>query len=119
MQRNGTKMSISEAHAEVKDGLGSILQPGQAVDSLDYKPLGYRLDTSIARLCFRGIYCPMMGRFAWIKVISPNRHTIFTLMKEAFSGCCGAPLRSVSSLSSRVGDNALRHDYHDNSPSDS
>ena len=106
MQRNGTKMSISEAHAEVKDGVGLDPTAGsnsQAVDSLDYKPLGYRLDTSIARLCFRGIYCPMMGRFAWIKVISPNRHTIFTLMKEAFSGCCGAPLRSVSSLSSLGG----------------
>jgi hypothetical protein len=33
--------------------------------------------------------------------------------------CCGAPLGSVSSLSSRVGDNGLRHDYHENSLSNS
>jgi len=32
------------------------------VDSLNHKPLGYRINILIARLCFRGIYFPQMGR---------------------------------------------------------
>lgn len=122
MAHTPLKMSISEAHAEVKDGWARSYSPeaiAQAVDALDDKPLGYRLNILIARLCFRGIYFPMMGRFAWIKVISQNRHTIFKLAKEAFCAWRGAPLRRDSRLSSRVGDNGLRHNYHENSPSDS
>jgi hypothetical protein len=34
----------------------------QAVDSLDDQPLGYRVNIFLSRLCFRGIYFPMMGR---------------------------------------------------------
>ncbi len=122
MAHTPLKMSISEAHAEVKKGWARSYSPdaiAQAVDSPDYKPLGHRLNILIARLCFRGIYFPMMGRFAWIKVISQNRSTIFKLAKEAFNAWRGAPLRSVSSLSSRAGDNGLRHAYHENTPSDS
>src|SRR5438132_5561577 len=122
MAHTPLKMSISEAHAEVKKGWARSYSPeaiAQAVDSLDYKPLGHRLNILIARLCFRGIYFPMMGRFAWIKVISQNRSTIFKLAKEAFNAWRGGPLRSVSSLSSRAGDNGLRHAYHENTPSDS
>jgi hypothetical protein len=47
------------------------------VDSLNHKPLGYRINIFIARLCFRGIYFPQMGRFAWLKSILENRRTIF------------------------------------------
>jgi hypothetical protein len=99
-------MSIAEAHAEVKDGWARSYSPeaiAQAVDSLGYKPLGYRLNILIARLCFRGIYFPMLGRFAWVKVISQNRRTIFKLAKEAFNAWRGAPLSSVSSSSSQAG----------------
>jgi len=122
MAHTPLKISISEAHAEVNDAWTRSYSPeaiAQAVDSLDYKPLGHRLNILIARLCFRGIYFPMMGRFAWIKVISQNRRTIFKLAKEAFNAWRGAPLRSVSGLSSRAGDNGLRHAYHENTPSDS
>jgi hypothetical protein len=38
---------------------------------------------------------PMIGRFAWVKVISQNWRTIFKLAKEAFDAWRGAPLRSV------------------------
>ena len=58
----------------------------QAVDSLDDQPLGYRINIFLARLCFRGIYFPMMGRLAWLKVVAQNRRTIFKLVKEAFFG---------------------------------
>ncbi len=50
------------------------------------QPLGYRINIFLARLCFRGIYFPMMGRRAWLKVIAQNRQTIFKLVKEAVFG---------------------------------
>jgi len=101
MAHTPLRMSISEAHAEVKDGWARSYSPeaiAQAVDSLDYKPLGHRLNILIARLCFRGIYFPMMGRFAWVKVISQNRRTFFKLVREAFGAWRGAPLKSPSNL---------------------
>jgi hypothetical protein len=56
------------------------------VESLNHKPLGYRINIFIARLCFRGIYFPQMGRFAWLKAILENRRTIFKLVREGFAG---------------------------------
>ncbi len=87
MAHTPLKMTIAEAHAEVKYGWAHSYSPeamAHAVDSLNAKPLGYRINILIARLCFRGIYFPMMGRLAWVKVIAQNRRTIFKLVKEAF-----------------------------------
>ena len=42
------------------------------------------LNILIARLCFRGIYFPQMGRFAWMKTILENRRTIFKLVSQGF-----------------------------------
>ena len=100
MAHTPLKMSIDEAHKEVRIGWASSYSPEaieMAVDSLNHKPLGYRINIFIARLCFRGIYFPQMGRFAWVKVIAQNRRTIFNLAKEGFSALRGAPLKSVSS----------------------
>ena len=86
MAHTPLKMTIEEAHAEVKYGWAHAYSPealAQAVDSLDDQPLGYRINIFLARLCFRGIYFPMMGKLAWMKVISQNRRTIFKLVKEA------------------------------------
>lgn len=80
MAHTPLKMTISEAHAEVLDGWNRSYSPdaiAHAVESLSCKPLGYRINILVARLCFRGIYFPMMVRFAWVKVISKNRRTIF------------------------------------------
>src|ERR1700676_5004850 len=80
------KMTIPEAHAEVKYGWANAYSPealAQAVDSLHDQPLGYRINIFLARLCFRGIYFPMMGKMAWLKVVAQNRRTIFKLVKEA------------------------------------
>ena len=52
------------------------------MQSFDHKPLGYRINIFIARLCFRGIYFPQMNFLAWVKVIAENRRTIFELVKE-------------------------------------
>ena len=87
MAHTPLKMTIAEAHAEVKYGWANSYSPeaiGKAVDSLDHKPLGYRINIFIARICFRGIYFPQMGRLAWVKIITQNRRTIFKLVKEAF-----------------------------------
>jgi hypothetical protein len=100
MAHTPLKMSIDEAHNEVRIGWASSYSPEaieKAVDSLNHKPLGYRINIFIARLCFRGIYLPQMGCFAWVKVIAQNRRTIFNLAKEGFSAWRGAPLKSVPS----------------------
>src|SRR5258708_7762182 len=89
MAHTPLKMTIPEAHAEVLDGWNRSYSPeaiAQAVESLDHKPLGYRINIFIARLCFRGIYFPQMGPWAWLKVIVENRRTIFNLVKEGFMG---------------------------------
>src|SRR5437016_5926503 len=86
MAHTPLKMTIEEAHAEVKYGWAHAYSPealAQAVDSLDDQPLGYRINIFLARLCFRGIYFPMMGKMAWLKVVAQNRQTIFKLVKEA------------------------------------
>jgi len=103
MAHTPLKMTISEAHAEVLDGWNRSYSPeaiAEAVQSFDYKPLGYRINIFIARLCFRGIYFPQMGPWAWVKVIAQNRKTIFSLAKEGFFGK-GDVLRGVPERSSR------------------
>ncbi len=78
MAHTPLKMSIDEAHNEVRIGWANSYSPEaieKAVDSLNHKPLGYRINILIARLCFRGIYFPQMGRFAWVKTILENRRT--------------------------------------------
>ena len=87
MAHTPLKMTIPEAHAEVKRGWAKSYSPeaiANAVASVAHKPLGYRVNILISRLCFRGIYFPQMGRFAWVKTIAENRRTIFNLIKEAF-----------------------------------
>jgi hypothetical protein len=98
MAHTPLKMTIPEAHAEVRYGWDRSYSPeaiAQAVDSLGHKPLGYRLNILIARLCFRGIYFPQMGPWAWVKVIAQNRRTIFSLVKEGFTGGRGALAKSA------------------------
>src|SRR5256885_7524019 len=71
MAHTPLKMTIAEAHAEVKAGWAQAYSPdamAQAVDSLKDKPLGYRINIFIARMCFRGIYFPQMRPLAWLKL---------------------------------------------------
>jgi hypothetical protein len=78
-------MTIDEAHAEVRRGWEKSYSPeaiAGAVASVAHKPLGYRVNILISRLCFRGIYFPQMGRFAWAKTIAENWRTIYGLVKE-------------------------------------
>jgi hypothetical protein len=101
MAHTPLKMTIEEAHAEVKYGWAHAYSPeavAHAVDSLDDQPVGYRINILIARLCFRGIYFPMMGKFAWVKVVTDNWHTIFKLVKEAFFGRKASPRKPNSEV---------------------
>src|SRR5437588_5044207 len=106
MAHTPLRMTIPEAHAEVNYGWDHAYSPdalAKAVDALEDKPLGYRINILIARLCFRGIYFPMMGRLAWVKVIAQNRRTIFKLVREAFVAWRGALSRNPDSPRSHVG----------------
>jgi len=101
MAHTPLKMSIAQAHAEVKSGWAGSYSPeaiAKAVDSLKDEHVGYRINVFLAHLCFRGIYFPQMGQWAWVKVIAQHRRTIFKLLKEAFSAWRGAPLRRASNL---------------------
>ena len=87
MAHTPLKMTISEAHAEVKCAWAKSYSAEaieKAVNSLNHKPLAYRINILIARLCFRGIYFPQMGRFAWVKTILENRHIIQNLIRQGF-----------------------------------
>ncbi len=89
MAHTPLKMTIEEAHDEVRYGWSQAYSPdalAQAVDSLDDQPLGYRINIFLARLCFRGIYFPMLGKFAWVRVIGQNWRTIFKLTREGLFG---------------------------------
>ncbi|HTT18914.1 MAG TPA: radical SAM protein [Candidatus Sulfotelmatobacter sp.] len=89
MAHRPLKMSIEEAHNEVRYGWDNSYSPealADAVDSLDDQPLGYRINIFLARLCFRGIYFPMMNKRAWVKVIAQNWRTILGLTKESVFG---------------------------------
>jgi radical SAM superfamily enzyme YgiQ (UPF0313 family) len=101
MAHTPLKMTIDEAHAEVNYGWAHAYSPealAQAVDSLDDQPLGYRINIFLARLCFRGIYFPMLGRLAWLKVIAENRGTIFKLVTEAVFGRKSRPRNPDSEI---------------------
>jgi radical SAM superfamily enzyme YgiQ (UPF0313 family) len=99
MAHTPLKMTIAEAHAEVKSGWANSYSPAalaHAVDSLRAKPLGYRINIFIARMCFRGIYFPQMGPIAWLKQIYQNRRTIFGLVREGFATWHGRPVAPVA-----------------------
>jgi hypothetical protein len=102
MAHEPLKMTIAEAHAEVKLGWAQSYSPeaiAQAVRSFSHKELGYRINILVSRLCFRGIYFPQMGPLAWLKVIGENGQTICDIVREGFrnwfSGMCKQPARSA------------------------
>jgi len=87
MAHTPLKMSIDEAHSELRIGWVNSYSPQaieKAVDSLNHKPLENRINIFIARLCFRGIYFPQLGPFAWMKTILANRRTILKLFKQGW-----------------------------------
>jgi radical SAM superfamily enzyme YgiQ (UPF0313 family) len=103
MAHTPLKMTIDEAHEEVNRGWAEAYSPAalaSAVESLNDQPLGYRINIFLARLCFRGIYFPMMGKMAWVKMLAQNRRTIFKLVREGFKPGAwrGAPARVLPAV---------------------
>jgi radical SAM superfamily enzyme YgiQ (UPF0313 family) len=105
MAHTPLKITVEEAHEEVRIGWAKSYSPeaiSKAVDSMSHKAVGYRINILISRLCFRGIYFPSMGRFAWLKAIAENRKTILKLIREGIeawrgSGTLDTPPVSVAS----------------------
>ncbi len=86
MAHTPLKMTIEQAHAEVNHGWASSYSPeaiAAAMDAMADKPITHRINVLVARLCFRGIYFPQVGKLAWVKVIAQNRRTIMKLVREA------------------------------------
>jgi radical SAM superfamily enzyme YgiQ (UPF0313 family) len=86
MAHTPLKMTIEEAHAEVNHGWAHSYSPAalaQAVAGLDDENLGDRINIFLARLCFRGIYFPMLTKSSWLRVIIENRRTALRLFKQA------------------------------------
>ncbi len=87
MAHTPLKLTIPQAHAEVNYGWADAYSPqaiAKAVASLEHQPVGYRINILVSRLLFRGIYFPLIGRWAWVKAITNNRRMIFKLVVEAF-----------------------------------
>src|SRR5712692_7679572 len=87
MAHTPMKMSIEQTHAEVQHAWASSYSAEaieMAVDAINEDSIGYRINMFIARLCFRGIYFPQMGKWEWMKLIAENRRTIFKLIAEGF-----------------------------------
>jgi hypothetical protein len=85
MAHTPLKMTIEEAHAELNYGWAHSYSPealAQTVAALDDQHVGDRVNIFLARLCFRGIYFPMMRKSSWLRVIIENRRTILRLCKE-------------------------------------
>jgi len=91
MAHTPLKMSIEEAHDEVKYAWAHSYSPeaiSHAVSSLGRKEVGYRINILVARLCFRGIYFPQMGPLACLKVIAQNWQSILQVIKDGFGDWC-------------------------------
>src|SRR5580704_11886328 len=107
MAHTPLKMTIEEAHAEVNYGWSHSYGAeaiAQAVDSIADQPLGCRVNILIARLCFRGIYFPMLGRYAWWKVISENRRTITKLVHQGLQAWWNSRSRAEPAAAASAGD---------------
>jgi hypothetical protein len=88
MAHTPLKMTIEEAHAELNYGWAHSYSPealAQAVAAVDDQHLGDRVNIFLARLCFRGIYFPMLSKSSWLRVIVENRRTILGLFKAGVS----------------------------------
>ena len=101
MAHTPLKTSIDEAHDEVRIGWANSYSPEaieKAVDARNHKPLGYRINIFIARVCFRGIYFSQMRRLAWLKTILENRRTILELIRQGLGGGLPAAVPAVATL---------------------
>lgn len=88
MAHDPLKISIEDAKHETFDAWSRSYSPErnwEVIDFLADTPIEIRISHLVARLFFRGIYFPQMGRWAWIKLLFSNRRSILSLSREGFS----------------------------------
>jgi len=81
-------ISIEEAESEVRKAWEHCYNEHaitQALRKIEGRPFGERAVMFFTHLAFRGIYFPMMNKWAWIKVLFRNRATIVRLIREAIA----------------------------------
>jgi radical SAM superfamily enzyme YgiQ (UPF0313 family) len=85
MAHRPLKMSIEEAKEETRSAWTksySVERNEGVLEAIREEELKYRITHLVARLFFRGIYFPQMGKRAWIKLIAQNRRPIYRLLRE-------------------------------------
>jgi hypothetical protein len=85
MAHKPLKMSIEEAWEETRSAWTKSYSPERnegVLEAIREEDLKYRIMHLIARMFFRGIYFPQMGKRAWIKLIAQNRRPIYRLLRE-------------------------------------
>ncbi len=98
MAHTPLKMSIDEVHTEVDYAWTNSYSPARtrsALASIAEAPAPYKISHLVARLCFRGIYFPQKGAFAWLKVMLENRKIIFQVVRECFTNWRGSAAEGV------------------------
>jgi len=85
MAHDPLKMSIADAKAETFEAWSRTYGPERnfaAIESIAHAPIQVRISHLVARLFFRGIYFPQLGKLAWMRLLLQNRRTIFKLAGE-------------------------------------
>ena len=93
MAHTPLKMTIPEVHTEVQYAWTNSYSPAATKRALDWMadaPAPFKISHLVARLCFRGIYFPQKGSFAWLKVLVENRSSIFRVIRESFTNWRGS-----------------------------
>src|SRR5580658_8947674 len=98
MAHTPLKMTVPEVHTELRQAWTDSYAPAATNRALDWMadaPAPYKISHLVARLCFRGIYFPQKGSFAWLKVLVENRSAIFRVIRESFTNWRGAAAADV------------------------
>ena len=88
MAHNPLKMTIEDAKDETFAAWSRSYSPErnfEAINSIRHAPIDTRVSHLVARLFFRGIYFPQMGKRAWLKLIFDNRKSILSLSREGIT----------------------------------
>ncbi len=101
MAHTPLKMTIDQASVEVREAWESSYSPERnalALEALQDQHVQYRIIHLVARLFFRGIYFPQMGKRAWMKVLYQNRKSIYGLVRDGSTNWRAARKREKASL---------------------
>jgi hypothetical protein len=85
-------------HTEVLYAWTNSYSPAATKRALDWMadaPAPFKISHLVARLCFRGIYFPQKGSFAWLKVLVENRSSIFRIIRESITNWRGSAPENV------------------------